>query len=557
MQPIDIIPRMESEVRGYVRSFPTVFSSANGPWLVNSDGRRFIDFFAGAGTLNYGHNHPLVKESLIQYIQNDGIQHSLDMATEAKIGFIAAIENHILKPRDLSYKIQFTGPTGTNAVEAAIKLAKKVTRRTHVVAFTGGYHGHSLGSLALTSNRYYHDDVYNSHNNVTHLPYDGYLGKVDTSTLLEKLLRDPSSGLPTPAAVILEPIQGEGGINVASSRWLQNVAEICQRYGVLLISDEIQVGNGRTGDFFAFEASGIKPDMVCLSKSLGGGLPISLVMMRPELDVWKPGQHTGTFRGNNLAFVAGRTLLDHFWADGTLSEQIQASEQTIRQTLESLAADYPESINAVRGRGMIWGIELKPSELAVQISRKAFELGLVIETCGPEDQVVKLLPPLVVTTDELDFGLQLLSHAVGSVLAPSSSAAKLSNESIACTDISAQPRNSSLTEQSINVLSNLTDELIENLIDGTDNQELSDTNVCGSTILTTLCELQGAIAPESDADSFADLMIGDGAEFLAEDADDQQQDITNLDFNHPYPQGQWVEETLQPQHHQPTLSSLL
>jgi len=460
MQPIDIIPRMESEVRGYVRSFPTVFSHASGPWLVNSEGRRFIDFFAGAGTLNYGHNHPLVKAALIQYIQNDGIQHSLDMATEAKIGFLAAIENRILKPRDLPYKIQFTGPTGTNAVEAAIKLAKKVTRRSHVVAFTGGYHGHSLGSLALTSNRYYHDEVYNSHNAVTHLPYDGYLGKVDTSTLLEKLLRDPSSGLPMPAAVILEPIQGEGGINVASSRWLQNVAEICRRYGVLLISDEIQVGNGRTGDFFAFEASGIEPDMVCLSKSLGGGLPISLVMMRPELDVWKPGQHTGTFRGNNLAFVAGRTLLDHFWSDATLADQIQRHGQTIRQALESLAAEYPAVVTAVRGRGMIWGIELKPSGLAVRISRKAFELGLVIETCGSEDQVVKLLPPLIVNSAELDSGLQLLGHAFARALAPTGGAAELSTQSIAHTDTPDPWWNPSMAQRSIDVLANLTDELV-------------------------------------------------------------------------------------------------
>jgi len=513
MHPIDIFSRMESEVRGYVRSFPTVFSNASGPWLINSDGRRFIDFFAGAGTLNYGHNHPLVKDALIQYIQNDGIQQSLDMATEAKIGFLTAIENRILKPRDLSYKIQFTGPTGTNAVEAAIKLAKKVTRRSHVVAFTGGYHGHSLGSLALTSNRYYHDEVYNSHNNVTHLPYDGYLGKVDTSTLLEKLLRDPSSGLPMPAAVILEPIQGEGGINVASSRWLQNVAAICSRCGVLLISDEIQVGNGRTGDFFAFEASGIQPDMVCLSKSLGGGLPISLVMMRPELDVWKPGQHTGTFRGNNLAFVAGRTLLDHFWSDVTLAEQIKVHEQTIRHSLESLAAEYPDGVTAVRGRGMIWGIEMKPSELAVQISGKAFELGLVIETCGPEDQVVKLLPPLTISPAELEFGLQLLSQAFAKVLHPERSAGDLSSKSISSAYATAQSWGPSMVEQSIDVLSNLTDELAnETAAEVTDKtlrrQIVRDAATQESTLETH---------PDHDCDTIPDMVISNGAVFVTED----------------------------------------
>jgi diaminobutyrate-2-oxoglutarate transaminase len=343
-----------------------------------------------------------------------------------------------------------------------------------------------------------------------HLPYDGYLGKVDTSTLLEKLLRDPSSGLPTPAAVILEPIQGEGGINVASARWLKNVAEICSRYGVLLISDEIQVGNGRTGDFFAFEASGIKPDMVCLSKSLGGGLPISLVMMRPDLDVWKPGQHTGTFRGNNLAFVAGRTLLDHFWSDTVLSDQVRNHECTIRQTLEALATQYPDAVASVRGRGMIWGIELKPYELAVQIARKAFELGLVIETCGPEDQVVKLLPPLIVNPAELDFGLQLLVHAFAKVLKPSSGTDDLATQSIACTDLSTQMWNPAMAEQSIDTLSNLTDELVvESMTEKTYDNRCTENNFEG-------------IGHQPSAD----LVVADGAVFVDDD--------------------QWIEETLLP-----------
>jgi len=487
MNSMDIILRMESEVRGYVRSFPTVFSAASGPWLTAADGRRYIDFFAGAGTLNYGHNHPLVKEALIQYIGRDGIQHSLDMATEAKIAFLDSLEKRILLPRDLPYKVQFTGPTGTNAVEAAIKLAKKVTRRTHVVAFTGGYHGHTLGSLTLTSNRYYHDDVYGSHNNVTHLPYDGYLGKLDTSTLLDKLLRDPSSGLPTPAAVILEPIQGEGGINVAGKEWLQSVAEACKRHNVLLICDEIQVGNGRTGNYFAFEESGIKPDIICLSKSLGGGLPISLVMLRPELDVWKPGQHTGTFRGNNLAFVAGRTLLEHYWADDSLSLQVQGYHELIRRTLDELASLYPEAVVAVRGRGMIWGVEMKPSELACQITRRAFELGLVIETCGPEDQVVKLLPPLVISAAELEYGLAILRRAFSNVLNPTAPVALESIDSLTTVDVSLDMRTGAMAEQSINVLADLTD-------------KLSDSTLCISA-----------------CDNLPDLVLQDGVTFVAED----------------------------------------
>src|SRR6056297_1899028 len=302
VQMLDSIASHESAVRGYVRSFPAVFQSATGSWLTTHDGRRYLDFFAGAGALNYGHNNPLVKAALLEYIAADGVQHGLDLATEAKGGFLNTFTDTILRPRKLDYKLQFTGPTGTNAVEAATKLARKLKQRSHIVAFTNAYHGHSLGSLALTGNQYYHDEHYGSHNNVTHLPYDGYLGDFDTSLLLEKMLADSSSGLPKPAAVILETIQGEGGVRVAKVDWLRRVAELCQQHDVLLIVDDIQVGNGRTGTFFSFEPSGIKPDLVCLSKSIGGGLPMSLLLIKPECDGWSPGQHTGTFRGNNLAF---------------------------------------------------------------------------------------------------------------------------------------------------------------------------------------------------------------------------------------------------------------
>jgi hypothetical protein len=253
--------------------------------------------------------------------------------------------------------------------------------------------------------------------------------------------------------------------------------------------------------------------MVCLSKSLGGGLPISLVMMRPELDVWKPGQHTGTFRGNNLAFVAGRTLLDHFWSDGTLSDQIKVNEQTIRLSLESLAAKYPDAVTAVRGRGMIWGIEMKPNELAVQISRKAFELGLVIETCGPEDQVVKLLPPLIVNPAELDFGLQLLNHAFAKVLNRESGIGELSSESTSTTNVTAQDWNPSMAEQSIDVLSNLTDELVgQTTIEATymaqHNQIVCDAVTQDSDLETY---------PDDDSNTPADVVVGNGAVFVPEE----------------------------------------
>lgn len=418
MNSLDLIASRESAVRSYVRSFPTVFASAKGAWLTDDQGRRYLDFFNGAGTLNYGHNHPAVQAALMEYLQNDGVMHSLDLATTAKVRLLQAIEQRILQPRGLEHKVQFVGPTGTNAVEAAIKLARKATGRAHVIAFSGAYHGHTLGALALTSNRYYHNEHYGARQNVTHLPYDGYWGTFDTTQVLEKTLADPASGVPLPAAVIVEPIQGEGGVWAASPSWLQTIAETCQRHEVLLICDEIQVGNGRTGDYFAFEQSGIQPDIVCVSKSIGGGLPLALNLVHPRWDVWKPGEHTGTFRGNNLAFVAAATLLDQYWADNQLTRSIQSHQQTLFQTLQQLGQRYPQAIAAIRGRGMIWGIETSPPTLAGRISRAAFERGLLMETCGAQDQVVKLLPPLVIAPEELQQGLEMLTQAVADELGP-------------------------------------------------------------------------------------------------------------------------------------------
>jgi diaminobutyrate-2-oxoglutarate transaminase len=411
---LDYISGIESSVRGYVRSFPTVFSSASGCWLTNQEGRRYLDFFAGAGALNYGHNNPLVKAALIEYISRDGVQHSLDMATEAKIAFLRAFEETILKPRSLDYRIQFTGPTGTNAVEAAIKLAKKVSGRSHIVAFTNAYHGHTLGSLSLTGNRYYHNDLYGSHNNVTHLPFDGYLGNTDTTVLFEKMLSDSSSGLPIPAAVIVETVQGEGGVRVASKQWLASLNRICQYYDIALIIDDIQVGNGRTGTFFSFEQADVQPAMICLSKSIGGGLPMSLLLLRPDLDQWKPGEHTGTFRGNNLAFVAAKAVLN-YWADDTFSEHIRLLGRVVRKRLERIANACDTRVE-VRGRGLVWGLDVGNASIAKQISKRAFELGLIAETAGAEDQIVKLLPPLTITLEELNLGLDILSTAAAEAL---------------------------------------------------------------------------------------------------------------------------------------------
>ena len=414
---LDTIDRLESNVRGYVRSFPTVFDTASGALLTGKNGRSYIDFFAGAGTLNYGHNNPLAKDALLDYISRDGVQHGLDTATTAKVDFLEKLETIILQPRDMDYKVQFTGPTGTNSVEAAIKLARKTKRRSHVIAFTNAYHGHSLGALALTGNEYYHSEFYDSHNNVTHLPFDGFAGdSCDSAKLLEQMLDDVSSGVPRPAAVILETIQCEGGINVASNEWLQEVARICHERDILLIVDDIQVGNGRTGTFFSFEESGIRPDMICLSKSIGGGLPMSLVLISPGLDTWSPGEHTGTFRGNNLAFVASAALLE-YWRTDELSHAVIENGRTIQSRLQSIVDEFHTHDFSIRGRGMVWGLDVGGGELAGKIVADCFSQGLVIETAGALGNVVKVLPSLTIESELLDAGLQILQAACRAVIA--------------------------------------------------------------------------------------------------------------------------------------------
>lgn len=404
------IARLESEVRGYVRVFKTVFDTATGSVLTDTDGKSYVDFFCGAGSLNYGHNNALAKKALINYIQDDGIQHSLDTATKAKIEFLRSFEEIILQPRNLEYKIQFTGPTGTNAVEAAIKLARKVKQRSHIIAFTHAYHGHTLGSLSLTANNYYHNDFYGSHNNVSHLPFDGYMGDIDSSEYLDKVLSDQSSGTPLPAAIILETIQGEGGINVASNQWLKRIEAICIKHDILLIVDDIQVGNGRAGTFFSFEESGITPDIVCLSKSIGGGLPLSINLIKPEIDEWKPGEHTGTFRGNNLAFVAANAVLQYWQND--FENHIKARTAIVKSRLKLISEKHNCSY---RGRGMIWGLDVGTGILAKKIIAKAFESGLLIESSGADDEVIKFMAALTIDLPTLEKGLDIFENALHNV----------------------------------------------------------------------------------------------------------------------------------------------
>jgi len=409
-----IFENLESEVRGYIRSFPTIFTKAKGAILTDEQGVDYIDFFAGAGTLNYGHNNEAISEALIEYLKKDGVVHGLDMATTAKKEFLQTFQDVILKPRNLEYKVQFTGPTGTNAVETALKLARLVKGRSNIVAFTNGYHGLSQGSLAVTGNNEYRDESYISRINATFMPYDGYFGDMNTLEYFRKFIEDGSSGVDLPAAVILETIQGEGGINVASKEWLQELESICREFDILLIVDDIQVGNGRSGDFFSFEFAGINPDIVTLSKSIGGGLPMAVLLFKPDLDQWKPGEHTGTFRGNNLAFVASKVSLENYWQNDDLSNAVAYKEKLLKESLEKIAKKHSELYDIeVRGRGLAYGFEVKNDKsIAGEISEYCFKEELICETCGSDSQVVKFLPPLVIDEETLKEGLKRFETAV-------------------------------------------------------------------------------------------------------------------------------------------------
>ncbi|GAA2417262.1 diaminobutyrate--2-oxoglutarate transaminase [Streptomyces glaucosporus] len=405
---------LESEVRSYCRGWPAVFDRAEGSRMYDEDGRVWLDFFAGAGALNYGHNNKVLKRALLDYLERDGVTHGLDMSTTAKRAFLETFRDLVLEPRGLDHKVMFTGPTGANAVEAALKLARKVKGRETVVSFTNAFHGMSLGALAVTGNAFKRAGAGVPLVHSVPMPFDDYFGgTVEDFLWFERLLGDRGSGLGRPAAVIVETVQGEGGVNVARPEWLRGLADLCRRWDMLLIVDDVQMGCGRTGAFFSFEEAGIVPDVVTLAKSISGyGLPMALTLFRPELDVWEPGEHNGTFRGNNPAFVTATAALDTYWADGQTEKQTLARGERVEAALRAIAAEHGDEVAGVRGRGLVWGLEFHDKTHASRVCARAFELGLLIETSGPESEVVKLLPPLTTTPDELDEGLLVLARAV-------------------------------------------------------------------------------------------------------------------------------------------------
>lgn len=397
---MNIIMERESNVRSYVRSFPTIFDSANGSWIKDINGNEYLDFFCSAGSLNYGHNNSVAIESILLYLEKNGILNSLDFATTAKINFIKTFDEFILAPRNLKYKYQFTGPTGTDAVEAAIKLARLATSRSTIMACSGSFHGVTLGSLSATASKYFRDASGVELKDVRFLPFN----KIESLELIKET---------KPAAVILETIQCEGGINIATKEWLNGVADFCKNTGSLLIIDDIQAGCGRSGEFFSFEKYNIIPDIIVLSKSLSGsGLPLSLLLINPDIDIWQPGQHNGTFRGNNLAFVSATAIIEEYWSKyREMEASIRKKTEKIKYVLNEFTPENPHIIE-VRGRGMVYGIEFINSKTAAIIQKEAFKQKLIIERCGKDDQVIKIMPSILINDRDLLGGLSTIADIV-------------------------------------------------------------------------------------------------------------------------------------------------
>ncbi|MFE9679065.1 diaminobutyrate--2-oxoglutarate transaminase family protein [Streptomyces sp. NPDC006259] len=423
----------ESAARTYARALPIVPVRARGLTVEGADGRRYLDCLSGAGTLALGHNHPVVLEAVRKVLDSGAPLHVLDLATPIKDAFVTELF-HTLPPGLADHaRVQFCGPAGTDAVEAALTLVRAATGRTGVLAFTGAYHGMTAGSLEVSGGA--------SEVRVTRLPYPqdyrcpfgvgGGRGAELAARWTESVLDDPKSGVRPPAGMILEPVQGEGGVIPAPDAWMRRMRRITADRAIPLIVDEVQTGVGRTGAFWAVEHSGVTPDVMVLSKAIGGSLPLAVIVYRDELDVWEPGAHAGTFRGNQLAMAAGTATLAHVRANGLAERAATLGDRILRQ-LRPLADDHP-CVGDVRGRGLMIGVEMvdpegdrggpdavrkRPPaspELAAAVQRECLRRGLIVELGGRHAGVVRLLPPLTITDEQTAAVLDRLSDAVRAV----------------------------------------------------------------------------------------------------------------------------------------------
>ncbi len=411
---MDWFEAYESDIRAYSRAYPAVFVKGDNARQIDEEGKEYIDFYAGAGVLNFGHNNQNMTSAMVEYLQSGGVIHTLDMMTPPKREFIKAFVETILQPRKMNYKLQFMGPTGTNAVEAALKLARKVTGRETVVSFTQGFHGMTLGALSCTANQYFRKAAGVPLLNVSRCPFETHDGGgLQTLDTLRAMYENTSSGVEAPAAFIVETVQAEGGVNVASKEWMQALQKLANDLGALLIVDDIQAGCGRTGQYFSFEDLDIDPDIITLAKGIGGmGTPMALNLVKPEHDKhWQPGEHTGTFRGQNLSFVAGREALRYF-EDDVLMTETRIKGERMREKLQEIADNYTDKGFEVRGKGMMQALDIKDGALSKAIAKDCFEHGMLFGPCGIGGEVMKMIPPLTIPEADLEEGLKILQEAV-------------------------------------------------------------------------------------------------------------------------------------------------
>ena len=433
----DVLARQrerESSARTYARALPIVPVRASGITVEGADGRRYIDCLAGAGTLALGHNHPVVVEAIRRVVDSGVPLHVLDIGTFEKDEFVTTLLETLPGGASTGWRVHFCGPAGTDAVEAALKLTQTATGRQAVLAFTGAYHGMTAGSLAVSANVDVRAPLRSTGLEVGRLPfpYDyrcpfgvgGALGAELSVRYAETMLTDTHSGLLPPAAMIVEPVQGEGGVIPAPDGWLREMRRLTAEHGVPLIVDEVQTGVGRTGRFWAVEHSGVVPDVLVLSKAIGGSLPLAVIVYREELDEWRPGAHTGTFRGNQLAMAAGAATLRYVRENGLAERAAEVGERLMRGL--RAVRDRQRCVGEVRGRGLMIGVEIvepdgapdnlgaRPSApgLARAIHSQCLRRGLIVELGGRRDSVVRLLPPLTITDAEAETVLDRLADAI-------------------------------------------------------------------------------------------------------------------------------------------------
>jgi diaminobutyrate-2-oxoglutarate transaminase len=429
----------ESNARTYARRFKLAISKAEGIFVQDPEGRVFIDCLCGAGSIALGHNHHRVYEAIMDCLRNKNALLTLDIATPIKDRFV----NMLLESFPASFaencKIQFCSPSGADAAEAAVKLVKTATGRSTIFAFGGAYHGMTHGALALTGCKSVKEPIHNLMKDVHFMPFPypyrcpfgvgGDEAEEISLHFIEHQLKDPYSGITKPAAILLEVIQGEGGVIPASDKWIRGIRDITSRYDVPLIIDEVQAGIGKTGDMYAFESSGIVPDVVMISKSIGGSLPLALIAYNKKLDQWKSGAHTGTFRGNQMAMAAGTAVLETI-KEERLLENAAFMGKFFKDEFTRLQDKY-SCVGDVRGRGLMVGMEIVDSslpsdqlgsfpgntELAYQIVAECFRNGLIIETGGRQDCVIRVLPPLNITREQGETIMEIIDNAMATVLA--------------------------------------------------------------------------------------------------------------------------------------------